>query len=82
VKKNTKNQKTEFELAIEKELGESVEIIRSTPIDDQRRRAEKQYNQPTEFRSYFPVIGRGNVLRDRTSTHEEVEIELDKALKV
>ena len=32
------------------------------------------------FVSYFPFVGRGNVLRGRLLSHKEVEEELDRAL--
>jgi hypothetical protein len=33
------------------------------------------------FRSFFPVIGRGNVLRDSLVTSSEIDSEIDKILE-
>jgi len=33
------------------------------------------------YRSVFPLVGRGNVLRDRLKTHHEVEEEFRRAVR-
>jgi len=73
--------KTDFEMAVEKEVGESVEAIRQMPIDERRRRIENKFHQVMRIVSFFPFIGRGNVLRDQTVPHEVVESELRKAIR-
>ena len=69
-----------FECAAEVALGESIESIRRTPICEQRLAKEKELGRPLRFRSYFPFIGRGNVLRDRAVPHERVEAEFLRAI--
>ena len=32
------------------------------------------------FRSFFPIIGRGNILRDSLATSTEIDAEIDKIL--
>lgn len=72
--------KPDFRKAIESVVGEDLETIRRSTIPELRRRAESRHGRPLQFRSRFPFIGRGNVLRDRLVPHEEVERRLDKAL--
>lgn len=74
------NNKTELERAIEQKVGESIESIREMPIDERRRITEKKYGVTMIFRSLGKLVGRGNVLRDRTISRKEVEEALDKAL--
>jgi len=72
--------KTNLERAIENQLGEPIDLIRQTPIDERRKIVEKKHGKRMQFRSYFPLVGR-NVLHGKILTHEEVEASLDKALK-
>ncbi len=58
----------------------SIDYLRSTPIDAQRKSVEKTQGKPLTFKNYFPAIGCGNVLHDRISTHEEIEAALDMTL--
>jgi hypothetical protein len=74
-------KKTEFELAIEREMHESVESIRRTPIDERRKAIKKKTGRDILFISEYGFIGRGNVLRDYIVSHEEVEKEVDEALR-
>lgn len=67
--------------AIELLVGHPISEIRNTPIEDQRHRAEQSCGQPTRFKSRFPLIGRGNVLRDRIVDRPMVERFLDEALR-
>jgi hypothetical protein len=75
-----KSERSEFELAIEQKVGESIDQIRDMPIDERRRMNERKHGKTMLFVSLFNFIGRGNVLRDRTVSHEEVEAEVDKVL--
>lgn len=70
-----------LEKALEKACGESVSKLRSRTLEENRRLAEKKHGLLARFVSYFPFIGRGNVLRNRLVTHEEVEKRLDEALR-
>ena len=66
--------------AIERRTGETYESLCSTAIDERRQRVEAEFGKPAEFPSYFPYIGRGNVLHDRTTSGEEVNQSVLKAL--
>jgi hypothetical protein len=72
---------TEFEKAVESALGEPIESVRSVTIGDRRAMREQKTGKPSRFESYFPLIGRGNVLRDRAVDHETVESELRGVLR-
>ena len=62
-----------FEKAVELATGVSVEVLRDTPVDERRSTIERALGRPLRFPSRFPLIGRGNVLRDRAVSHDEVE---------
>lgn len=70
-----------FERAIELALGEPVESIRNKTVDEKRCEIEKKKKRHMKFRSYFPFIGRGNVLRDKVVDHEQAEKDFRDALK-
>ena len=72
--------KTTFERAIERATGESIELLRTTPIEDRRAQLKAAAGRPVEYYSAFPVIGRGNVIRESFVTHEECERMLDDIL--
>ncbi len=67
--------------AIERATGEKIEDLQSAPIDERRRRVEAKKKSSMIFRSQFPFIGRGSVMRDRVLSHQEVEAEFRKAIK-
>jgi hypothetical protein len=62
---------TEFEKAIEEAVGESVDSIRNTPIDERRKRIEQRFGKPMTVTTLGPHL----------VTHKEIEAELDKALR-
>jgi hypothetical protein len=70
-----------LEKAVEKATGEAVNMLRARSIEETRRVAEKRHKRPFKFTSRFPFIGRGNVLRDRVVSHDEVERGLDEVLR-
>ena len=70
-----------FIKAVEQATGESIDRLRALSIEERRAETEARCGSKLRFTSKFPFIGRGNVLRDRAITHEEVEAALDKALK-
>lgn len=72
--------KTEFEKAIEAATGESVESLRDTPIDERRSKIGKKWGR-LHVLTFFPFIGRGNIMRDHIRSREEVDADLDKALR-
>ena len=69
-----------LEKAVEASTGERVEVLRGRSLEETRRLAEQKQRRPMKFVSHFPLIGRGNVLRDRLVSHEQVEADLDATL--
>ena len=69
-----------LERTIEQATGLSIEAVRNTTIDERRRQVEKKNNASTRFYSVFPLIGRGNVARERIISHKAVEEMFNKAL--
>ena len=72
----------QFEDAVGFFTGESVEELRETAVDERRAAIEDDIGKPLSFRSYFPFIGRGNVLRVHVLSHEQVEKEFLRAVRV
>jgi hypothetical protein len=72
--------KQPFELAMERITGESIESLRSMPIDERREMVEKKTSKLLRIVSRFPVIGRGSVLRDRLISRRQVEAGVDWSL--
>jgi len=69
-----------LERNVESVVKRPIREIREEPIDAQRRRVEIREGRPTTYEVRFPTVGRGNVMRDRTKSREEVESLLDAAL--
>jgi len=66
---------------IEKRVGKTADEINQTPLDELRRDAENKLNANLTFKSRWPLIGRGSVLRgERVLSSEAVEHRLDCAL--
>ncbi|MFO8056722.1 MAG: hypothetical protein R6V10_05455 [bacterium] len=72
--------KKELEGALEKEMGKSIEEIRNAPVDKMRAEVESSLGRVLSYKSYYPLIGRGNILRDRIVTHDIVEERLGRAM--
>ncbi len=70
-----------FEQAVEKKLGEPIERVRDVSIDARRQRLEGQRKRASRFRSVFPLVGRGSVLRGRAVSHQDVEAQLERAIR-
>ena len=64
----------------EKLLGLSVEDIRRFSPGELRCYLEKKDKRKISFTTEFPLIGRGNVLRDSIITSEEIDRDIDKIL--
>jgi KaiC/GvpD/RAD55 family RecA-like ATPase len=69
-----------IERAVERATGVEVESLRQMPIDERRRLVEQKAGRPLRIVSRFRLIGRGNIMRDRLISHEEVEAVLRRAL--
>jgi hypothetical protein len=70
-----------LEEVIEQSTGEKVEEMRRETIADRRARIERTSGKKLRLTRNFPFIGRGNVLRDRVKTAEEIDREFLKSLK-
>ena len=70
----------EVEKNTEKLVGLSAEEIRDYSPRELRSYLEKRNKKKLSFTTEFPVIGRGNVLRDNIITSKEINREIDKIL--
>jgi len=72
-------------VAIEKNaenlIGLSAETIRKYSPNELRLHLKNKNKRKFSFTSEFPVIGRGNVLRDGIKTTEEINKDIDKILE-
>jgi len=58
----------------------SVEELRGRAPEEIRAHTEAKYSSPMSFVSEFPLIGRGNVLRDCLVGTEQINKEVDEIL--
>ncbi len=65
----------------EKITGLSLAQIKAISPEQFRTYLEQKNNKPISFTSEFPVIGRGNVLRDRLITSKSLNAEIDEILR-
>ena len=70
-----------LERTVESIVGCKATDLRSITLDEQRASVEKQQGVRLFFRHAFPLIGRGNIMRDRTKSRDEIEQLVDYALK-
>ena len=70
-----------LERTVERILGCKAEDLRNSTLDEQRSTVEQKQGHRMVFRRAFPVIGRGNVMRDRTQSRAEIDNLVDQALK-
>ena len=61
-------------------IGLPIEVIRMYSPNELRQFLEKKNKKRLSFTTEFPVIGRGNVLRDNIITSEEINKDIDKIL--
>jgi len=61
-------------------IGLPIETIRMYSPSELRLYLEKKNKRKFSFTTEFPVIGRGNVLRDNIITTEEINRDIDKIL--
>ena len=64
----------------EKLVGLSAEEIRKYSPSELRQYLEKKNKKKLFFTTEFPVIGRGNVLRDSIITTKKINKDIDKIL--
>ena len=72
--------KSMLDTAIESMTGKSIEELRRLTLTEYRADVEKRLGRPLKFESRFPIIGRGNVMRNRTVSRDEIDRALDKVL--
>ena len=65
----------------EKQTGLTAAQIRAFSPEEFRHYLEKKNKKPLSFNSEFPVIGRGNVLRDDLVYQTVLDSEIDKILR-
>ena len=70
----------EVERNVETLVGLPAETIRKLSPGKLREYLEKKNKRKFSFLSAFPVIGRGNVLRDNIITSEKINKDIDKIL--
>jgi len=70
-----------LERTVERQTGQRAEALRSKSLTQLRKDVEQKIKGPMRFISRFPLIGRGNVMRDRIVNHQDVEKLLDESLK-
>ena len=69
-----------LEKNIEEWTGITIESLRKKSLEDIREEIESDGDW-LRLKSYFPIIGRGNVLGQRVKTDELIEAENDEILK-
>lgn len=62
-------------------VGMTLADLKKTGVSEIRRKIEEKHRKPLSFTSEFPVIGRGNVLRDQIVTSRQINAEIDEILK-
>jgi hypothetical protein len=70
-----------LETIVEGVTGQTAADLRNQTLTQLRRKVEEKVRKKLVFRSHFPLIGRGNVMRDKTVDHEAIEEGLHEALK-
>lgn len=70
-----------IEKNVVKVTGLTLDQIKDYSPSKFREYLEKKNNKKISFLSAFPVIGRGNVLRDNLVTSIQLNNEIDKILK-
>jgi len=67
-----------IEKVVSEKLGKSADELRNQTISEIRKEAEKKAGHPLRYKKEFPFIGRGNVLRDRLTSSDEIEKKLEE----
>lgn len=71
--------KTEFETAIERAVGDTIESIRKMPIDKRRKLVEVKHGTSMRVVSRWPFIGRNEP--PQLLSRQDVDRLVDEALK-
>jgi len=70
-----------LERTVERTTGSSVSEIRNRTLEAQRAHVERKHKAPMKFVTSFPAIGRGNVMRERTKSRNQINAMVDHALR-
>jgi len=65
---------------VESLIGLSAKTIREYSPNELRLHLDNKNKRKLSFTTEFPVIGRGNVLRDGIKTSEEINRDIDRIL--
>jgi hypothetical protein len=65
---------------VENLIGLSAETIRKYSPNELRHHLEEKNKRKFSFTTEFPIIGRGNVLRDGIKTSKEINKDIDRIL--
>ena len=70
-----------LEATVERATGQSANELRSKTLSELRILTEKKVGRRMKFISRFPLIGRGNVMRDKVVDHDSIEGMLERLLR-
>jgi hypothetical protein len=70
-----------LERTVERAIGCKAADLRNSTLDEQRTSVEQKRGHRLVFRRTFPLIGRGNILRDRTQSRDEIDQRVDRVLR-
>ena len=59
-----------LQAAIEHFTGKNTGELRNQTIDERRREVEEKTGRKFRLKKFFPLVGRGNVLRDHITTSD------------
>ncbi|MDA8258521.1 MAG: hypothetical protein M0Z99_23310 [Betaproteobacteria bacterium] len=66
---------------IERKTGKSIDQLQSETISERRDEVEASQGKPMGLLQLFPFVGRGSVMGDFIMSHQEVDKQLDRALR-
>lgn len=66
---------------IEQKTGETIERLQAETLWERRFQVETKSGQPMKLLRCFPFIGRGSVMGAHLLSHDEIEKQLDRAIR-
>lgn len=69
------------EKTVERITNISVSDLRKRTLTEQRDAAEQKGRGEMRFVTRYPTIGRGNIIRERSISHANIEEMIDRELK-
>ncbi|MCK5861176.1 MAG: hypothetical protein KAH38_01735 [Candidatus Hydrogenedentes bacterium] len=70
-----------FADAIKSKTGKTLEELSNMTLREMQTVIEKRIGRSVVIETHFPIIGRGNVMRDRLVSHKAVEKSLEESLR-